>query len=111
MTVEGADAIEHFRLLDDLANSCTEKGIAIYEHRYHYLAFGSWTIVAGRRKNRMRFDWNGKEKLLYVSQSEFPDSQAPANWTPLPCDTGGDGITQAEVIIAVQKYLRGVYDV
>lgn len=74
----------HFELLDGLNSSCAAKGITLFSHQYDHLAFGSWTLVAGRAHDRLRFSWDGKESRLEVEVSHFDAMNAPARWAPLP---------------------------
>jgi len=49
-------------------------GVAIYEHQYYSLVFGSWTIIAGKRKDRTKISWDGRDGFLDFSEAHFPDS-------------------------------------
>lgn len=73
--------------LATLANRLLEHDLAIYEVSYNYLAFGSWTLVAGSRHRRLRFEYDGKEDQLDVSESTFSDSQSQPQWETLPPQT------------------------
>ena len=55
----------YFRRLADLAERLAKKKVAIYEHSFEYMAFGSWEIVAGRRERMLRFNYDGKESYLF----------------------------------------------
>ena len=63
-----------------LAERLAPRGIAIYEHSYYLMSFGSWTIVAGRRTRGHRFSWDGRDAFLEISVSEH-DSAVPARWS------------------------------
>jgi hypothetical protein len=81
MSRDSPSAIEHLKRIMALAERLSPQGMAIYEHSYHLLAFGSWTIVAGRRNKRFRFSWDGRDEFLEISASERDLSSAPARWS------------------------------
>ena len=66
-----------------LATRLSVDGLAVYDVRFDYLAFGSWELVAGRRRTRVRVVWNGKEGVLaaYAARLERP-TDAP-QWQPV----------------------------
>jgi hypothetical protein len=47
-----------------LADVLRKSGIAILEHAYYALAFGSFVLVVGRPRRRLKFNWDGKEFFL-----------------------------------------------
>jgi len=58
-----------------LATRLARAGISIYGHRFNYLAFGSWEIVAGRRDRMLRFTYDGKDSYLsYCDAAVKPKS-------------------------------------
>jgi hypothetical protein len=54
----------YFKGVASLAERLARTKIAIYEHNFVYMAFGSWEIVAGRRKKMLRFTYDGKDSYL-----------------------------------------------
>ena len=74
--------MEHTELLNNLARSCQEIGVTLYEHSYNYQAFGSWYVVVGKPHHRMRFSWDGKESHLGIGEAKFSNSSSPAEWEP-----------------------------
>jgi hypothetical protein len=81
MSTDPTSAIEHLKRVMALAKRLAPHGIAIYEHSYHLMAFGSWTIVAGRRTKRHKFSWDGRDEFLEISVSEHDSSAVPARWS------------------------------
>lgn len=67
-------ALKHFEAILELGKRMKEIGVAIYEHEYYSLVFGSWTVVVGKRKNRIKFSWDGRDGFLDISEGHFPDS-------------------------------------
>ncbi len=54
----------YFKAIAGLAERLAKVGIAIYDHKFNYMAFGSWEIVAGRRGKALRFTYDGKDSYL-----------------------------------------------
>jgi hypothetical protein len=69
---DSESAIEHFRRLETLAAKLTERGIAVYEHEYTMLAFGSFRLELGTRHRRWGFSWDGKEGFISFSDPYTP---------------------------------------
>ena len=65
-------AIEHLLRLKALAANLADRGIAIYEHDYTMLAFGSFRLELGTRSRRWQFSWDGKEGFLSFSNPYVP---------------------------------------
>jgi len=65
-----------------LATRLTVDGVAIYTLRYDYPAFGSWELVAGRRRSRVRVAWDGKEAVLRVCAAHLAGAAEP-QWQPV----------------------------
>jgi len=55
-------------------------GLALYETRFDALAFGSFILVVGHRKKRIKVIWEGKDSLLQLLVAKFPDSSAQPAW-------------------------------
>jgi hypothetical protein len=81
MSTDATSAIEHLKRVTALAERLAARGIAIYEHSYYLMAFGIWTIVAGRRIKRFTFSWDGRDEFLEISVSEHDSSAVPARWS------------------------------
>ena len=78
---ETVSSVEHFQQVFALAQQLSGLGVAIYEHHWDFLTFGSWTIVAGSRHRRFEFCWDGREFSISVSQCEFSDSRSHQHWS------------------------------
>jgi len=79
---DSEEALKHLRGVVSLAERLRAHSIAVYAYQYHYLAFGSWSLVAGNRHRRVQITWDGKEFLLSCAASEFRGSSAPGSWRP-----------------------------
>jgi hypothetical protein len=97
--------LKHFEQLNDAAKSLSTRGIEIYEHHYFGVAFGNWTVVAGKRKERVRFDWDGREAFLTISEASFPDSQHATEWNQTK-QMGINSTDGGEVWRAVVEFLE-----
>jgi hypothetical protein len=75
---DSQSAIDHLERLARLAGVLAERGIAIYEHEYLLLAFGSFRLELGTRHERWGFSWDGKEGFLGVSDQYAPREGRPA---------------------------------
>ena len=71
-------AIAHFRRVERLATGLSDRGIAIYEHEYFLLAFGSFRLEVGTRGRRWGFSWDGKDGCLDVSAPYAAPEGRPA---------------------------------
>ncbi|MEK6653030.1 MAG: hypothetical protein AABY50_08890 [Nitrospirota bacterium] len=96
--------LEHARQVHSLAEKLSEDGIAIYEHSYDMLSFGSWLLILGKRKYRVRFIWDGKDGILITAKALIPDSGTIIKWEEMPNEietdqTGGDIFKSIEAFI------------
>jgi len=89
--------MEHIELLHNLNKQCKGIGLTLYEHEYNYLAFGSWTIVVGTSKQRMKFSWDGKESSLGIGISSFQNSNSAPCWEPDLSGISGTTVTEEQV--------------
>ena len=55
---DSQSSADYFKSVADLAERLAKKKVAVYEHSFTYMAFGSWEIVAGRRKKMLRFTYH-----------------------------------------------------
>ena len=110
---DSESSVNHLRAVVALSERMKEVGVAIYEHHYYSLVFGSWTIVAGRRKERVKITWDGRDGHLNYSEALFPDS----SYSPKPDEwiqKKNEGIDLQEQATAYQKaerYLLQKYSV
>ncbi|MFQ5850878.1 MAG: hypothetical protein ACE5JU_09855 [Candidatus Binatia bacterium] len=73
-------AYRHIEHLEGLAEALRKDGIAVLEHSYHALAFGSFVLVVGRPMKRLKFSWDGKEFFLDVFYAEGDSSAVIPKW-------------------------------
>jgi hypothetical protein len=102
-------SIEHMRLVNEISDYCETHDLTIFEHQYNYMVFGSWLMVIGKSKHRMKFNWDGKESYLGISVSEFQNSNSPANWEPVFPGVGGVQKSAADVFAFVKESLGKQY--
>lgn len=96
-------------LLSNLESECDTLGITLYEHSYSHLAFGSWSIVAGKPHHRMLFSWDGKGSYLGIGESEFTNSSSSPEWRPVFPSISGTQTSTDEVLGFITKQLRERY--
>ena len=66
-----------------LLNKAKADSIALFEHQFSMLSFGSFVIVVGRPKDRLRFTWDGRDRVLEVGRSAFNNQNSPSQWEQL----------------------------
>ena len=93
--------------LGAFSQSLASSGIAIYGIEYDFLHFGSWTIELGSRHSRSLLQWDGKESLMSLSESDVADSQAPRNWRLVAEEPVLDRSTPSQVFAAAEKMVTG----
>ncbi len=102
-------SIEHIRLVNEIADFCESRDLTIFEHQYNYMVFGSWFLVIGKRKQRMKFSWDGKESYLGVEVSQFENSNSVAEWQPVSPNVVDVQKTEAEVFSFIKETLGKQY--
>ena len=80
MTNEADSSVQHLEMVSELARRLAGRGVTVYCHAYDYLAFGSWEIVVGTRKRRVRLTWDGKESRLDAASCVLGDNHSTADW-------------------------------
>jgi hypothetical protein len=105
MTSDAESSVLHLQSVLALANRVAAFGIAIYEHRYAALDFGSWEIVAGTRKNRIRFRWDGRDATLTIEQAVSVDSRTALVWKPIESEET-PGSQCLDPLHSVERFLR-----
>lgn len=88
---DSEESMKHFMMMHFLASDLAKKCIAVYEHEFAMLTFGSFTVIAGTRHKRWRFIWDGKDGVMTVSFVAVSDSRSAPEWRTLlsgcPSDT------------------------
>lgn len=105
MHSDAQSSVRHIEAVLAMAQRLSASDIAVYEHSYHALVFGNWTIVAGKRKERVRFSWDGRDAFLTVEQATFPDSRQRTEWEHVKTQ-GIDVRHHTEPLDAVESFLR-----
>ena len=73
----------HLELVASLTEQLLDRGITAYLHTYGYLAFGSWEIVVGGGKRRLRIRWNSKKSELDSALCDSAKCQLASDWKPV----------------------------
>lgn len=73
-------SINHLDQVRRLAFSLAQLGISVLEHEFNVFVFGSFTLVVGKPKHRLKFEWDGREFFLNISVAECPSSDIIAKW-------------------------------
>jgi hypothetical protein len=94
---DAESSVRHFERVSALSVRLAVLGVAIYEHSWHSLVFGSWVLVAGSRHRRFRFCWDGREFFIDVSRSEHPSGGIRAQWIPVTNDRLPSGAPSAPI--------------
>jgi hypothetical protein len=63
---DSSSGIKHFQRILALAEALHGIGISLYEHDWHGLVMGSWTLTAGTRHESFLFGWDGREGFMSV---------------------------------------------
>jgi hypothetical protein len=72
------------------------------------MAFGSWVVEAGTRKERMTFIWDGKESHLRVERTQMNAGSGHA--APPPTIIAQEGLgraSDAKIFEEVERILLG----
>ncbi len=104
MESDAQSSVSYMKAVLAMAQRLLESDIAIFEHRFHALAFGSWTIVAGRRKERARLSWDGRDGFLTIEQATFPDSRHQGEWEHVKTESVAVS-DQEQALQAAERFL------
>lgn len=63
---DAASWIKHFQCLRTLAEALRIIGISLYEHQWHSLVMGSWSLTVGTRHESFLFAWDDREGFISV---------------------------------------------
>lgn len=80
MNGDTQSGVDFIAALLDFARVLETKGYAVYDIDSNLLIFGSFIIVVGTRKRRLKLSWDGRDGFLDVSESYFADSGSQAQW-------------------------------
>jgi hypothetical protein len=70
--------VRHSQRLLALAESLRALGVSVYDHEWHELAMGSWSLTAGTRHRSYLFTWDGRDGVMSV-QGPFHAGQGSAS--------------------------------
>ena len=102
---------QHLELVSELAKECMRGGLTFYEHQYNYNAFGSWLIIVGKSKDRMKFTWDGKDSRLDVEVSPFQNNNSVASWENTSLLQLGPDSAPVEIFQVLQRHIRDRYGI
>lgn len=97
--------LEHARQVHSLAAKISEDDIAIYEHSYDMLSFGSWLLILGKRKYRFRFTWDGRDGILKTEKALIPDAGTIIKWQEMPNDIETDQ-TGENIFKSIESFIK-----
>ena len=60
------NGINHIRWLLGLTESLRRSNVSVYQHEWHQLAIGSWSLTAGTRHRSYLFSWDGSAGVISV---------------------------------------------
>ena len=83
MNSDAQSCANHWNKVVALCSELAPLGVAVYEHSYSYLSFGSWTLILGKRKKMLRFNWDGREGFVTIQEALVPDSRSIKDWKEL----------------------------
>ena len=73
-------SIEHLKALLFIAEELREAGIAVLQHSYHPMAFGSFILEVGKPHSKVLFEWDGKESILSISFARLTNQNENPEW-------------------------------
>ena len=79
---------------------------SLFEVRYDGLSFGSWTLVGGTPKRRVRVVWDGREGELSAEAATLGNAQDWPQWRPVAAQRPGDPAPGAVLRLAEELILR-----
>lgn len=80
---DAAYSLSMLNAIAGLAMRLAVDGVAIYQLRYDYPAFGSWELLAGKRKARVRITWDGRDGRLRAEAGSVDAAGALAAGRPV----------------------------
>jgi hypothetical protein len=100
--------LDHFRKIHSLAVNLSDEGIAFYQHSYDMLAFGSWVLVAGKRKYRVRFTWDGKDGILKAEKALIPNSGTIIKWEEVSLEFDTKSLGE-DIFKSIEDFIRKTF--
>ena len=101
-------SIEFLAEVSALAGRLHGHNRELFELHYFGLSFGSWTLIAGTRKSRVRLAWDGREGELSAETALFANSRTTPSWSLISqqrvgATSFGALLATAEQIILVES--------
>ncbi len=75
------NGLSHLESLVKILNDLRQDGIELFEYQLHPQAFGSFELVLGKAKHRVKFTWDGKEAILSISFATLQNQNSIPSWT------------------------------
>jgi hypothetical protein len=91
--------------LAGLASLLAERDILVGTLHADWSAFGSWTLIAHKHHEAVRFLWDGRDGYLTVEGSPLRSHSAPSEWRE-ECVKGFDRVSGKDPVKFVADYLQ-----
>jgi CheY-like chemotaxis protein len=98
--------LQHCRQIHSLAVRLAEHNISIYSHSFDMLAFGSWVLVMGGRKDRIRVTWEGKDGILKTERASIPDSQTIIRWQEITSEIENTLPNAESIFKSIEEFVK-----
>ncbi len=98
-------AADFVRQLAGLASLLAERDIVVGTLHADWSAFGSWTLIAHKHHEAVRFLWDGRDGYLTVEGSRVRNYSAPNEWRE-ECVKGFDRVSGDDPVKFVADYLQ-----
>jgi hypothetical protein len=98
-------AADFVRQLAELVTELAKRDIVVGTLHADWSAFGSWTVIARKHNEAVRFFWDGRDGFLTVEGSPVRKHSAPNEWRE-ECVKGFDRVSGADPVWFVAEYLE-----
>ena len=98
-------AADFARRLADLAAELAKRDIVVGTLHADWSEFGSWTVIAHKHHEAVRFLWDGRDGYLTVEGSPVRNHSAPNEWRE-ECVKGFDRVSGDDPVGFVAEYLQ-----
>jgi CheY-like chemotaxis protein len=98
--------LQHCRQIHLLALRLAEYNISIYSHSFDMLAFGSWVLVMGTRKDRIRVTWDGKDGILKTERASIPDSETIIRWQEITSEIENTLPNAESIFKSIEEFVK-----
>ncbi len=71
---------KHFDLVSALTVRLSGRGLSLFKHSYDHNCFGNWEMVIGSGHKERRFQWDGRDFFLTVSERTKTNLTQGTQW-------------------------------